>query len=146
MTKKKRKPVNKNTLTYCKKKLWIVFSRYIRLRDNHTCITCGRKNIGSGMHAGHFIPKVVGGLSLYFDETNVNAQCYRCNLNLGGYGAEYYRQMVAKYGQPKVDQLFYIRDGEQIVFNKKSYEVLTEYYEEKLKEKEVMNVINKWND
>lgn len=74
---------NKN-ISQLKKELWKWFSLYIRQRDNFTCFTCGRKGEGSGMHAGHFIPKSVGGLALYFNEDNVHCQCYHCNINLGG--------------------------------------------------------------
>ncbi len=72
------------SISSLKKKLWTVFSLYIRQRDKFTCFTCGKKGEGSGMHAGHFIPKSVGGIALYFHEDNVHAQCYHCNINLGG--------------------------------------------------------------
>lgn len=83
--KKPKKP----TISTLKKKLWHVFSLYIRNRDKWTCFTCGRKAEGSGLHAGHFVPKSVGGLALYFHEKNVNAQCYNCNINLSGNIWEY---------------------------------------------------------
>ncbi len=77
------------SISSLKKKLWTVFSLYIRQRDKFTCFTCGKKGEGSGMHAGHFIPKSVGGIALYFHEDNVHAQCYHCNINLGGSQYEY---------------------------------------------------------
>lgn len=58
------------------------------------------------MHAGHLIPKSVCGIGLYFDPMNVHAQCYHCNINLGGNGAEYYRKMVIRYGKEATDTLF----------------------------------------
>jgi len=64
--------------------LWKYFSLYIRQRDKFTCFTCGRHATGSGMHSGHFISKAIGGNALYFHEENVHAQCYNCNINLGG--------------------------------------------------------------
>src|SRR5574343_407265 len=82
-----------------KKDLWKVFSAYIRKRDNNICFTCGRKGEGSGMHAGHFVPKSVGGLSLYFHEDNVHAQCYNCNINLGGNKYEYGKRLGDKAEQ-----------------------------------------------
>lgn len=72
------------TLGQLKKDLWKVFSQYIRNRDKGICFTCGRVAEGSGYHAGHFVPKSVGGLALYFHEDNVHGQCYNCNINLGG--------------------------------------------------------------
>lgn len=76
-----------------KKLLWKVFSEYIKLRDNHKCFTCGRICEGQGCHAGHFVPKSVGGLILYFDEENVHCQCYNCNINLGGNQYEYAKRL-----------------------------------------------------
>ena len=65
----------KVTVGKLKKKLWKLFSKYIRQRDNYTCVTCGQKGEGSGIHAGHYITKAVGGIGLYFHEQNVHAQC-----------------------------------------------------------------------
>lgn len=76
---KKAKSISK-----LKKDLWTVFSKWIKERDNWTCFTCHRKGKGSGMHAGHFISKSIGGVALYFNEKNVHAQCFNCNINLGG--------------------------------------------------------------
>lgn len=87
--KTKLSKTSKTSISKLKKKLWTLFSLYIRQRDNYTCFTCGRKGEGSGMHAGHFISKAIGGINLYFDEENVNAQCYNCNINLSGNQYEY---------------------------------------------------------
>jgi len=78
------KKKSKQKIPILKRKLWKVFSDYIKKRDKNICFTCGRKCEGSGAHAGHFIPKSVGGLALYFDEDNVHTQCFNCNINLGG--------------------------------------------------------------
>jgi hypothetical protein len=78
------KKKSKQKIPVLKRKLWKVFSDYIKKRDRYICFTCSRKCQGSGAHAGHFIPKSVGGLALYFDEENVHCQCYNCNINLGG--------------------------------------------------------------
>lgn len=100
--KTKKKP----SISSLKKKLWTEFSIYIRNRDKWTCFTCGRKAEGSGLHAGHFISKSVGGISLYFHEENVNAQCYNCNINLSGNIWEYGQRL----GQEKVDKLYKIKN------------------------------------
>lgn len=88
-----------------KKKLWKYFALFIKQRDNYTCITCGNHGSGSGMHAGHFIPKSVGGMGLYFYEQNVHAQCFRCNIHLGGYGEKYAEVLELKYGREKINEM-----------------------------------------
>ena len=85
----KKKP----TITQLKKKLWKEFSQFIRTRDKFQCFTCGRFGSGAGMHCGHFIPKSVGGITLYFNEENNHAQCYNCNINLGGNQWEYGKRL-----------------------------------------------------
>lgn len=97
--------MKKQKLSSLKKKLWKVFSEYIRNRDKWTCYTCGRKATGSGLHAGHFIPKSVGGLTLYFHEDNVHAQCYNCNINLSGNQYEYGQRL----GEEKVKELYALK-------------------------------------
>ena len=77
---------------------WQEFSRYIRNRDNYTCVTCGRKDESRNMHAGHFI-QASGRLILFFDETNVNAQCIGCNLYMSGNLIKYSLFIREKYGE-----------------------------------------------
>jgi hypothetical protein len=98
--------VRKPSISKLKKKLWTEFSTYIRNRDKWTCFTCGRKAEGSGLHAGHFISKSVGGISLYFHEENVHAQCYNCNINLSGNIWEYGQRL----GEEKVNELLRIKN------------------------------------
>ena len=58
------KAKKKQSISTLKKKLWKEFSLFIRNRDKWNCYTCGRRAEGSGLHAGHFISKSVGGISL----------------------------------------------------------------------------------
>ena len=72
------------------------------------CRTCGKilPRIGSNSQGGHFFPKGNGGASgAYFDERNVNTQCYNCNEWLEGNRYEYTKFMVDKYGQEVIDEL-----------------------------------------
>lgn len=108
MTYTKRKPRKKIRTkrktgfirTDYKDKLWKVFSRYIRLRDNGTCFTCGVKKHYKEMQAGHFIHNV-----LDFDEMNINCQCARCNKFLQGAGATYAMRLLDKYGAEEFNEL-----------------------------------------
>lgn len=96
--KGRSKPISK-----LKKELWSLFSKYIRQRDNFTCVTCGKISGGTGMHAGHYIPKSVGGMALYFHPKNTHAQCFRCNLHLSGNWPAYQDFILRTYG-PEVNE------------------------------------------
>lgn len=108
-----------------KKDLWVYFSKYIRQRDNYICFTCGRKGEGSGIHAGHFVPKSVGGIGLYFDEQNVHAQCYNCNINLGGNQYEYSKRLGID-----IAEALYAR--KHLVIKDFPFEEKIEYYKSKV--------------
>ena len=105
-----------------KRKLWGVFSLYIRNRDTDqdgygNCISC-QKPIQLGTQdcqAGHYIPKGKGG-SHYFGlprfagdelaERNCNAQCGSpCNISEGGNFINYEIGLREKYGSPATDEL-----------------------------------------
>lgn len=58
--------VSKQPISRLKRKLWAVFSEYVRKRDKCVCYTCGKQAEGYSCHAGHFIPKSSGGIVLYF--------------------------------------------------------------------------------
>lgn len=116
-----------------KKKAWKWFSLFIRLRDCDewkftTCITCTHRAQWRTFDAGHFLPKKVYE-GVWFNETNVHAQCGRCNLNQGNH-AVYRTVMIKRYGQQHVDLLEF--QGKN--YTKKSaeeYRIMTEYYKQK---------------
>lgn len=94
------------TVSKMKKKLWKVFSVFIKQRDKGICYTCGAFCEGKNAHCGHFIPKSVGGLALYFHEDNNHLQCARCNIWLSG-NQYIYGQ---KLGKKKVKELYKIKE------------------------------------
>ncbi len=106
LKRSKLRKKGKQKISVLKRKLWETFSKYIRERDKYTCFTCGRKGEGSGMHAGHFISKAIGGVELFFHEENVHAQCYNCNINLGGNQWIYGQRL----GKETVDKLYEIKN------------------------------------
>lgn len=92
------------------KELWKTFSRYIRLRDcikttgsiyKGRCRTCGRIYQIGKLQAGHFVPGRA--TSILFDEDCAHAQCYRCNVILGGNWPKYYKFMQQEYGQEMIE-------------------------------------------
>lgn len=113
-TKKKRRPVNKTTVTYWKKKAWAEFSIFVRLRDallttgqddTLKCCSCGKTYPAFGRpcaQAGHLIEGRYH--ILLFDERAVNGQCYNCNITLKGNWVAYEKFMLKKWGQAVVDR------------------------------------------
>jgi len=88
------------TIKSAKKKADTAFSIVIRTRDSVdgicTCATCGRKIPIKSAHAGHFLSR--RHTSTRYDERNVNAQCYSCNI--GNKGEQYLHSLFVdnKYG------------------------------------------------
>lgn len=76
---------------------WKWFALYIKIRDGWTCVTCWKKARGRGMGAGHFI-QAHGHQNTFFDETNVHAQCSRCNGWDTTSLLRYRRAIIKKYG------------------------------------------------
>jgi len=122
--------LKKWSLAKWKKEFWKTFALYIKTRDNWTCFTCGARVKGQGAHAGHFIPKSVCGLALYFSEDNVKCQCVKCNLLLQGNQYEFGKRL----GEKKVKELYKIRqENKELQYTKQDYENLIKKYQKKIK-------------
>lgn len=87
-----------------KKRLWQTFSLYIRQRDKGICISCGKPDHWKNTDAGHYVPKTAG-LSLYFDEKNVHAQCTGCNRFRHGNLTQYAIALRKRYGEAILEEL-----------------------------------------
>jgi hypothetical protein len=104
--------VTKLTIGQLQKKLWrecrrIALILYVNKNGTYDCYTCEQKDLqGSNRQLGHFIAKSVCGAFLKYDMRNLRWQCMRCNCNLSGNGAIFYRNLVEKEGQNYVDNLF----------------------------------------
>jgi hypothetical protein len=85
------------------KDLWKLFSKFIRERDKYICFTCNKKTYPA--QAGHYRTGATCKKYLFFEERNVNCQCYHCNINLSGNWHEYQKRMHVKYGK-KIDTEF----------------------------------------
>jgi len=98
--------MKRQSLSTVKKKLWVIFSRYIRLRDAIKttgtreyckCITCKRIEALNKIDAGHFVSGRFS--NTLFNEKNVHGQCKHCNGFLAGNQLEYRRQIIKMYGE-----------------------------------------------
>lgn len=101
------KKTSKQPISKLQRLLWEECRRIIKARYGNTCFTCQKKNLGgSNYQIGHFLPKGACGAYLKYDLRNLRPQCYHCNINLGGYGAEYYRRLVETEGKEYIDKLY----------------------------------------
>ncbi len=129
MKRTKLRKQSKDKIAVLKRKLWKVFSAFIKRRDKGICFTCGRKCEGRGYHCGHYIPRSICGIGLYFDEKNNHGQCYNCNINLGGYGAMYHKKMIEKYGEKEVAELWRRKNEDIQKWSVEDYQRLIKKYE-----------------
>jgi hypothetical protein len=80
--------------------LWNECKRIIREQFGNVCYTCGAKGLqGSNWHTGHLYAKASLGAYLKYDLRVLRPQCYHCNINLGGMGAEFYKKMLRIEGE-----------------------------------------------
>src|SRR3990167_89882 len=122
--KKKR---HRNPPKTLKNKLWKLCVLLTRKRHGNDCYTCSAKGLcGRNLHTGHFIPKGSCGAYLKYDLRNLRPQCFRCNIHLGGNGAEFMRKMILTEGQEFVDKIF--RDKNLVIKEREYYPFLLEKY------------------
>jgi len=132
--------VKVKSISSLKKKVWVEFSRYIRLRDClkttgcasfGLCITCGKRYHFKLLQAGHFIPGRHN--ANLFSEKGTHAQCYNCNINLGGNTLEYRRKIIEMYGEG-YDEILEEEARQIRKFTPSELEELMAYYQEKNRE------------
>jgi hypothetical protein len=124
----RKKSKTKNSEKLLKEKIWELCKKIIRKRDGDICIICKRDGlVGSNWHTGHFIPSSICGAFLRYDLRNIHSSCYNCNINLGGNGATFYKELVSIYGQKFVDSIFVDKQKitkADIIFYQNKYEEL----------------------
>lgn len=127
MKKTRLKKQSKQPISKIQRLLWNECKRIVREQFGNECYTCGAKGLtGSNWHTGHLIPKAACGAYLKYDLRILRPQCYHCNINLGGNGAEFYRRMIMREGATYVDML--IEDRQKTVKAYDHYVKLLEEY------------------
>ena len=114
-----------------KKKLWKIFSEYIRRRDADEngmvkCFTCTRSGHWKELQAGHFMAQSLG-LWTVFEEKNVHAQCAPCNLYKRGNPSVYALELTKRYGPNILEELQLLRK-ENYKLSRADYMELIEKY------------------
>lgn len=134
---------SKNPIPSLRRKLTLVFNRYIRMRDKDLgCISCVT---GAVENAGHF--KSVGSNpkpSMAFNEYNVNGQCIHCNYTLGGNEEGYKKGLIKKYGKDILEKLLIKSAIRSNPWTRWEYEAMIILYEKKLKEIQNVTTLNYW--
>jgi endonuclease I len=93
-------------ISVIQRKIWEHCKRLTRQNYGHTCYTCGSTGLtGSNWHTGHLWAKASLGAYLKYDLRVLRPQCYNCNINRGGMGADFYKKMLNEIGQEKMEQL-----------------------------------------
>lgn len=117
------------------KKLDLVFSEYVRLRDAKNgvflCCSCGRTLPTEQMDAGHFISRKW--YSTRWHEDNVNGQCRSDNRFGNGEAAGYAMFMIKKHGIEYVEQLYNL-SRQTAKYKDYELEEKIAYYKQKIKE------------
>ena len=117
-----------SVLRSLKNKTWELCKAIIRAKYGNSCYTCGKTGLaGTGWQTGHFIARSVGGLLLKYKLENLRPQCYRCNIDLSGNGAIFYRKLVEIEGQEYVDALFAEKDKITKETKDFYYDLIAEY-------------------
>ena len=129
--KKKKKPPKLGVVAL-RKKVWPVFSKWIRARDNYRCYTCGKQmeKGDPGCHAGHYVPQSKGN-RLRFDERNVHAQCVSCNSFKRGNLSEYALRLERDYGSGILQEFDRIKN-ELKHYTREELLSMFEYYTKRL--------------
>src|SRR3990167_1129532 len=102
------KPKPPPPVSKLKRKLWKIFSEYIRRRSadwrgNASCVTCGVTKNWKELQAGHFVQGRHN--MVLFDLKNTQVQCYVCNVVKHGNLLEYYDYMLNNYGRDVIKEL-----------------------------------------
>lgn len=94
------------SISLIQRKIWTECKRIIRARYPHICYTCGKTGLtGSNLHTGHLFSKASLGAFLKYDLRVLRPQCYNCNINRGGAGADFYARMLKDEGKRYMNKL-----------------------------------------
>lgn len=135
--------MRKTSLAGLKKKLWKIFSEYVRRKDCFTdvlcegftsCFTCGLRSHWKTLDAGHYHAGSTS-LRLFFDERNVHPQCTACNRFRHGNLTAYAVALRKKYGEGILEELDALRH-QPVKYSRSDYEGFIQIYQDKLKDLE----------
>lgn len=112
MKRSKLNKVSKQPISKMQRQIWELRKKEIYERDKNKdgsidCYTCPAQNLmGANRQLGHGPwPKAALGAFLKYDPRVLKFQCFRCNIHMGGMGAEFYKRLNAEIGPTAMKQL-----------------------------------------
>jgi hypothetical protein len=106
MKRTKLRKASKLPISRLQRQIWELCKQIIRAKHGNICYTCRQTNLsGSNWHTGHMWSKASLGANLKYDLRVLRPQCYNCNINRGGMGADFYRRMLNEIGQEEIAKL-----------------------------------------
>ena len=97
---------SKLSISKIQRQIWEEVKRIVRRDYPHVCYTCGKPCEGSNLHTGHMWAKASLGAYLKYDLRVLRPQCYFCNINCGGRGADFVHKMREIEGDEYVNQIY----------------------------------------
>ena len=128
MKRSKLRKKSKQKISTIQNKIWEHCKRITRKTYGNTCYTCGSKGlIGVNWQTGHLWAKASLGAYLKYDLRVLRPQCYDCNINKGGMGADFWLKMWEEKGAGYMNQL--LTDRKVTVKAYDHYQKLLQEYE-----------------
>lgn len=88
------------------RKIWELCRKQADKLYKPYCYTCGTGPlVGANKQLGHMWAKASLSAFLKYDMRVLRWQCFRCNIHLGGMGAQFYARMLSEIGQDAMDSL-----------------------------------------
>ncbi|HAS92270.1 MAG TPA: hypothetical protein DCS12_08575 [Clostridiales bacterium] len=101
---------SKNSISKIQRSIWQECRR-IKDKPIVDCYTCGAKDLqGSNKQLGHMWSKATLGASLKYELDILEWQCFRCNINGGGMGADFYKRKLKELGKNRMTELEQMRN------------------------------------
>lgn len=106
MRNKSKQPISK-----IQDKIWQECRRIKRIgKDRIDCYTCPAKNlVGVNCQLGHMWAKASLPACLKYELDILEYQCFRCNINFGGMGADFRKRKEKELGKKRILELEKLR-------------------------------------
>lgn len=101
------KKTSKQPISKIQRDIWQECRRIKNIgKENVDCYTCDAKNLqGANKQLGHMWSKATLTALLKYELDILEWQCFRCNINGGGMGADFYKRKLKEIGKKRMNEL-----------------------------------------